>query len=96
VTVYFIYLVYALAVARVARLVAEDKILERPRVIVLAKLPEDSLAGYGITCRWCVSIWISIPAAVISYYWGAEPWFFIPALALAYSHITGLLTRVED
>lgn len=94
--VYFIFLVYALAVARVARLIAEDKILERPRVIVLAKLPEDSTAAYGVTCRWCVSIWISVPAAVIAYYWGDSPWCFIPALALAYSHITGLLTRVED
>ena len=91
-----LYLVYALAVARVTRLVAEDKILERPRIWVLAKLPEDSLLGYGITCRWCCSIWIAAPAAVIAVLWGREPWFFIPALALAFSHLTGLGSRLED
>lgn len=94
--VFLVYVVYALAVARVTRLIAEDKIFERPRVWALAKLPEDSMTGYLITCRWCVSVWIAIPAAVVAVLWGAKPWFLIPALALAYSQVTGLLTRLEE
>lgn len=87
--------IYALAVARVSRLVAEDKILDRPRDAILRRLPDDSRIAYGLLCRWCVSVWIAIPAAVIAYWWGERPWFLVPALALAFSHLTGLLTRAE-
>lgn len=96
VPVFLVYVVYVLAVARVTRLIAEDKILEKPRVAVLARLPETSLLAYLVTCRWCVSMWIACPAAVIAYFWGRAPWFFIPALALAFSHLTGLLSRLEE
>lgn len=91
-----LYLVYAFAVARVTRLVAEDKILETPRVWFLAKTKEGSLLEYVVTCRWCISVWVSVPAAVIAVLWGAQPWFLVPALALAFSHVTGLGSRLED
>ncbi len=96
VPVFLIYAIYALAVARATRLVAEDKILERPRIWALARLPEDSLIGYLLTCRWCVSVWLSLPAAAVAVLWGSKPWFLIPATALAFSHITGLLVRAEE
>lgn len=93
---FLLYLVYALAVARATRLVAEDKILEPARVWYLSKTKEGSLLEYVATCRWCVSVWVSVPAAVVAVLWGFRPWFLIPALALAFSHVTGLLSRLED
>jgi hypothetical protein len=93
---FLLYLVYALAVARATRLIAEDKILETPRIWLLAKMKEGSLLEYGLTCRWCVSIWVAAVAAPIAYFWGSAPWFFVPALALALSHVTGLLSRLEE
>ena len=94
--IWLTYLVYALAVARVARLVAEDKILEAPRIWVLAKLPEGSLLEYGITCQFCVSVWIGAVAAPVAYFWGMQPWFFVPALALAFSHFTVLTIQAVE
>ena len=84
--------IYALAVARVTRLITEDRIFDRPRNAALAALPDDHQAAYLLLCPWCVSVWVAIPAAVIAYWWGEHPAFLVPAIALAFSHITGVLT----
>lgn len=128
-------LVYALAVARVTRLITADRITEAPRRrlavrlwlpyidiadierrqldnLFWAKQPvpvvrrqlalerwedgaEPPLPVYLITCRWCVSIYVAAAAAPLAYFWGESPWLFVPALALAFSHITGLLAKGE-
>jgi hypothetical protein len=88
--------VYALAVARISRLITDDKILEAPRNAVLARTADESLAAYLITCRWCVSFWVAAPAAAVWYFWPLQPWFLVPTMALAFSHVTGLLTGLED
>lgn len=88
--------VYALAVARVTRLIAEDKILDPPRNAILRALPDDHPLAYGLLCKWCLSVWVAVPAAVVVHRWPTRPWSLIPATALAFSHLTGLLTRVEE
>jgi hypothetical protein len=113
-------LVYALAVARVTRLIAADKITEKPRLQLEAALWKryraklerqfggpGSLANvsngsldtplpvYLLTCRWCASMYVAAVAAPLAYLWGESPWLFVPALALAFSHVTGLLAKGE-
>lgn len=132
-----LFLVYALAVARVTRLIAADRITEAPREWLAARLwrlaywrtnagylrgqfpgwaddpvqlraqsdyradlardngADMSLPVYLLTCRWCASVYVAAVAAPIAYWWGAEPWFLVPALALAFSHVTGLLAKGE-
>lgn len=105
-----VMLVYALAVARVTRLVTSDRITEAPRERLAAALwrrykpivppadrdvAEPPLAVYLLRCPWCVSIYVAAVAAPIAYLWGSNPIFLIPALALAFSHVTGLLAQKE-
>jgi hypothetical protein len=106
-----VLLVFALAVARVTRLITSDKITERPRDAVVswawsrfkpAVPPSDwdradpPLPAYLITCPWCVSIYVAAPAAVMAWAWGDSPVLFIPALALAFSQVTGLMSTIGE
>lgn len=124
-------LVYALAVARVTRLITADRITAAPRRWLSIRLwtpriqladverrqfdnaywarqaipavrrqlaqeryddgAEQPLAVYLLTCPWCASIYVAAAAAPVAYWWGAEPWFFVPALGLAFSYVTGKL-----
>jgi hypothetical protein len=136
-----IVLVYALAVARVTRLVTADKITERLRTRLMVTLwartipaeeagiyaarrypghdaghestlqlgqvqkvmaiermqdeAEAPLPVYLLGCPWCASIYVAAVAAPLAYFWGASPWLFVPALALAFSYVTGFLAGKE-
>lgn len=125
-------LVYALAVARLTRLVTSDKITEGPRdryiwrswgrhfmAAARKERPDTDRAGhrrvaqdwartavrngaepplrvYLATCPWCVSIYVAAVAAPLAWFWGSSPWLAIPALALAFSQVTGFLATKED
>ena len=89
------FVVYALAAARVTRLIAEDRITLAPRNAVLRRLPDESLLAYLVLCRWCAGVWVAVPAAVLAWWWPDSPWCAVPALALAISYVTGLLAGVE-
>lgn len=118
--------VYALAVARITRLIVADKVLERPRRAVIlsawlraypwvrAEEPDDPtqqrknlamvmanhadnppMLAYLVVCPWCVSIWVGAVMAPLALAWGTRWWMLAPALALAFSHITGFLATKE-
>ena len=126
-------LVYALAVARVTRLINADRITEAPRRWLSIRLwarvipdeaanhwagivstsgigaarrwvarqryddgAEPPLSVYLITCPWCASVYVGAVAAPIVYFWGSSPWLLVPALALAFSHLTGLLAKIGE
>lgn len=97
---------YALAVARLTQLVTADRIADTPRNRVSSwawqrrlkqRRPgeelEEPYLSYGIKCPWCVSIWIGAVAAPLVYFAGSSPWLFVPALALAFSELAGLMAR---
>jgi hypothetical protein len=136
-----IVFVYALAVARVTRLITSDKITESLRTRLVVRLwahsipPEEAgefaarrypghdmghestlqlgqvqkvmaiermqddaeapLSAYLLGCPWCASIYVAAVAAPIIFWWGLSPWFLVPALALAFSYITGFLAGKE-
>lgn len=126
--------VYALAVARVTRLITSDKITETPRRWIAIRLwarsitPEVArqkltrwveahglasarrqiareryddealppLSVYLLTCPWCVSVYVGAVAAPLVWFVGNSPWLLVPALALAFSYVTGLLAKIGE
>jgi hypothetical protein len=128
-----ILFVYALAVARVTRLIAADRITEAPRRwlaerLWAPKIPADEanrrlpalvehsglaaaqrylawerlengaeppLSVYLLSCPWCASIYVAAVAAPLAWFWGSSPWLLVPAIALAFSYVTGWLSMSE-
>lgn len=87
--------VYALAVARVTGLVTVDTITEGIRDSLIGWLDDrpktlGSFVGSLITCQWCAGVWISALAAPFVWFWGEHPALLIPAIAMAFSQITGM------
>lgn len=87
-------LIYALAVARVTGLIYADTITEDLRDSVLAWLDDrpKTLGSYLATliqCPWCAGMWVALIAAPLVWFWGGHPVMLIPAIALAFSQVTG-------
>lgn len=101
--------VYALAVARVTRLVTSDKITEGIRYRFVAsrlrrkygvsptaeQMGSPPMLAYLIMCPWCISIWIGAALAPFVALWGTRPWLWAPAFALAASYVSGFLAQRE-
>jgi hypothetical protein len=91
---WLLLLIYALAVARVTGLIVADTITEPVRDRVINWL-DDTPGSAGewfaslIPCPWCAGMWVSLVAAPLVWFWGDSPVMLIPALALAFSQITG-------
>lgn len=87
-----------LAVARVTRLITSDRITERPRNFLLRKFlarNQESLTAYLMVCSWCSSVYVGAAAAGAWYVWGDTMCYQAVALALAASHVTGVLASRE-
>lgn len=87
-------LLYALAVARVTGLITADTITEpiRDRIIGWLDDTEGSSGAWFaslIQCPWCAGMWVSLLAAPLVWFWGDSPVMLIPAVALAFSQVTG-------
>jgi hypothetical protein len=99
----WLYLVlYALATARATAILTGKDEVTRPYIYGWAnKINPDELergwrhlVSYLMTCQWCASIWIGFPVAWVTIYHGGAPWAFLPALALTYSQVTGMLSNL--
>lgn len=92
-------LLYALAVARVTGLIVADSITEPVRDRLIGWL-DDRPATLGsavatlITCPWCAGMWVSMVAAPLVWFWAGSPVMLIPAIALAFSQITGMISEL--
>lgn len=60
----FTFILIALAVFRISRLIIEDQIFEWLRERIWKKFPPHTWLGYLITCYWCLSIWFSLAFAI--------------------------------
>lgn len=83
-------IVATLAVARITRLLVEDKIMVGYRQWVVRKWGPDSLAAYFAHCPWCTSFYISVvimPLAVLFPY----PWMIAILAPWAGSMVAGCL-----
>lgn len=94
-----LFVVYALAVARLTKLITSDRITKAPREALIRRLPEDSAWAYFVVCQWCTSVWVGAVAAPVTWWWGGlqvdgvPSLLAVPALALAYSAFTGYLAQ---
>lgn len=92
-------LIYALAVSRITGLITQDAITEPLRDRLIGWLDNrpatlGSAIATLVTCPWCAGMWVSLVAAPIVWWVGDSPWLLIPALALAFSQITGMTSDV--
>lgn len=89
----WVLVVYALATARLTALLTLDEITRPAREAVLRRLDETRslhrALAYFVTCPWCLGLWVSAVTAPIAYWHGTNPWALVPALALAFSWMTG-------
>lgn len=84
-----------LAVARVTRLVNADRITEGPRNAIVRRLDPDGLMAYMVFCPWCVSVYTGAGAGAAWWAWGDTRIFTAAVLALAASHVAGVLAGLE-
>lgn len=92
-------LIYTLAVARLTGLIVADSITEPARDRLLVKL-DDRPGTLGefvaklIQCPWCAGMWVALVAAPLVWLFGDSPVMLIPALALAFSQVTGMTANL--
>lgn len=102
-----IFVLIALAVARVTRMVTADVLFDRPRKWAIRKLiaypDSDGVRGltrssgfryeisYLIVCDWCASVYVGAVAAGAWYAWGETMAFTAVCTALAASYAAGYL-----
>jgi hypothetical protein len=91
--------VYALAVARVTGLITTDTITEGIRDGLIGWLDDrpktlGSFVATLITCPWCSGMWVAAVASPLAWFWGDHPALLIPALALAFSQATGMISEI--
>lgn len=89
-------IVYALAVARVTGLIVQDAITEGPRDRLIAWLDDrphtaGAFVAALLDCPWCASVWVGFIASPLVWFWGEHPVMLIPAMALAFSQVTGAI-----
>jgi hypothetical protein len=88
------YIILALAVFRITRLITTDVIADKLRDKIWEKYPmHKNGLGYVITCDWCTSIWVASPT-VLMYKITAEPTIAVCSV-FALSAVAGLLSRVN-
>lgn len=93
----WVWLVYALAVARLTGLVATDEVSRPAREWIVKHLPlwRVSVAvEYLLTCVWCASMWVAAAVVAPAWHWGTRGWLLGPALVLALSQITGMTSTL--
>jgi hypothetical protein len=89
------FIILALAVHRLTRLVTTDMVTERIREKIWSKYPPHKGGiGYLVTCNWCSSIWVA--SLVFSMYKiSTEPVIFVCSI-LSLSSVAGLISRIEQ
>lgn len=86
---------FVLCTARITRLLTRDAVTDWLRILIHRRR-EDGLLAYFSTCAWCVSFWVALATVwVLIWQTGMSWWLYLP-LALAASHITGLLAGAEE
>lgn len=86
---------WALALARLTRLVNADQISDPLRVAVARKWGENGYASYFFSCPWCVSIWLGFATAPFVVWLSGLRWWTLPLIALAGSEVTGFLAQAD-
>jgi len=90
-----VLVIWVLALARVTRLINADEITDPMRIWVMHKTGVESTASYFVRCPWCVSMWLGLASAPFALWLADLSLWLWPVVALAGSHITGLLAGLD-
>jgi hypothetical protein len=81
------------SVWRLSRLIAVDTIFAPLRGWVGGR---DEWFGFLVSCPWCVSVWLSFPAAWAVVYFPTNRMIWVAAIALTGSLAAGMGQTLED
>lgn len=89
--------VYALAFARAVYLVTTDSLTEPARDGLIGWLDDrprtlGAFVAKLVTCPWCASVWMGLPAAPLIWFHGNQPVLIVLALVFALSQVAGMLS----
>jgi hypothetical protein len=84
-------LINAFAVARIARFIAVDTLIDRPRQKFQARF-EGSLVEL-VTCPWCLSVWFAAAATVLTCAATTRGWWLLTAIGLGIAWLAGALNE---
>lgn len=92
-------LIYTLAVARVTGLIVADDLIENQRDAFIGWLDDrpktlGAFVAALIQCQWCVSVWVGGIVAPLVWFFGDSPVMLIPAVALFFSQVTGMISNL--
>lgn len=89
------FLVLALMVYRLTRLIVVDTIFEPVRSWIFSKKPPHSSSlGYLFTCEWCISLWLALPTMLLYALFPST--VFLIGCIFALSATAGLITARVD
>jgi hypothetical protein len=89
------FIILALAVFRITRLIIKDEVLAPLRNEFWEKFtPETSYLGFLFTCEWCVSMWVALP--VILFYVAFPTLTLLVGCIFALSAVSSLITARLD
>jgi hypothetical protein len=89
------FIILALAVFRITRLIMLDEILAPVRNVFWEKFPpETSYLGFLFTCEWCVSMWVALP--VVLFYAAFPTMTLLIGCIFALSAVSSLITARLD
>jgi hypothetical protein len=99
-----IFVLMALATARLTRFITTDVLFDAPRAWVVGRLIEhegepSAIRGkfaYLIVCDWCASVYVGAAVSGAWMAWGETMWFMGLMAALAASYATGFLSSITD
>ena len=84
------------AVARVTRLITDDRVLGPVRVAAIKKLGVDHPVTYWLTCPWCVSPYVAAIGCTTAWFYGTTAPFVITTAALTVSYVVGVASTHLD
>lgn len=95
-TTILVLLLWVLALMRVTRLINADEITDPIRISIMNRTGPESRWSYFVQCPWCVSMWLGFVTAAFPIWLLHLPWWWLPLLALAGSHLTGLAAQLDE
>jgi hypothetical protein len=90
----FTYVITALAVFRLTRLLTTDVIFEGMREKIWSKYPPSTKFGYLFTCNWCMSIWMAVLLVALTLLLPTVA--YVVSLILSISALVGLVATKLD
>jgi hypothetical protein len=85
-------IVLMFAVARVTRLIVDDKISLPIRQWVLRKSGDDGWFTTLVHCPWCMGIWVSAAMTTLTFLWDSQIWSAILVFLAVAQLASSLLT----